>query len=470
MTPFRIAVTTAALVLSVAACSPASALGITPQAATATSPIVSTSAPEATMPPALDVSPPVPPATPEGSTAPVFAQLGYTCLTPGANHIASGQGSFPNVSYADVQLPGEPEWLVALPLPDGSSLWAVALTDGRVMSYTFADGALTSAPLEGQLAPGQPPSLVGIGGQVDLLTLPGVNDAPLSHPVRLPFDDRYLAIDPATAALLVLDAGQSLIASLPVDPLPDARIITVATDPPLAALLTEPTARYDHGIAGDDLEANALTLVELGDEPRVLWSVTPPDGKVIEGVMPMVAELNGDGEPELVVTSADASTGAELLVYSLAGELIGRSDAIGQGYRWRHQIAAGPLGPGMAFELVDVITPHIGGIPTWYRLVDGRLEVQAQLPGYTSHVIGTRNFDLAATADFDGDGAFELLIPRQDRQSLAALRRTADGAEEVWSLDLPGSARTNLIVIQLPGGRLQAGMATTDSILRVWGP
>ena len=76
--------------------------------------------------------------------------------------------------------------------------------------------------------------------------------------------------------------------------------------------------------------------------------------------------------------------------------------AIGRGNRWRHQIAVAPFGPNGERELVDVLTPHIGGVVEFYRMVGDRIEIVATVPGFTSHVIGSRNLDLALAADADG--------------------------------------------------------------------
>jgi hypothetical protein len=67
------------------------------------------------------------------------------------------------------------------------------------------------------------------------------------------------------------------------------------------------------------------------------------------------------------------------------------------------------------------------GVVEFYQWREDTLQIVARVPGYTSHVIGTRNLDMAAAGDFDGDGRFELLLPNQQRTTLGGIRRTEDG-------------------------------------------
>ena len=94
----------------------------------------------------------------------------------------------------------------------------------------------------------------------------------------------------------------------------------------------------------------------------------------------------------------------------------------------------------------------------------------ASLPGYSSHVLGSRNLDLAAAGDFDGDGRLELLIPNQDKNILAAIQRHGDTAREIWRLPIGGRLTTNLAISTEPSGRISAAVGRADNTLRLWLP
>jgi len=123
-------------------------------------------------------------------------------------------------------------------------------------------------------------------------------------------------------------------------------------------------------------------------------------------------------------------------------------------------------------ELATIKTPHIGGVAEFYSLTESGLELVASLAGgYSSHVNGSRNLDMALAADFDGDGNVELLVPSRDRKTLVALRRTGDSVAEAWQLPLDSQLATNLAAVELPDdsdSRISLGAVTADGVLFVW--
>ena len=189
---------------------------------------------------------------------------------------------------------------------------------------------------------------------------------------------------------------------------------------------------------------------------------------MVEGLAPIWADLDGDGKREIVVTLSNSAEGARIAVFSEEGKEIAAGPAVGQGFRWRHQLAVAAFGPEGQVELVDVLTPHIGGVVEFYRLENAELKGMAQVPGHTSHVLGSRNLDMAVAGDWDGDGRIELLVPTQNRAQLSGIRRTPGGAEVVWSLPVGGRINTNIGVVTNSDGGLSVAVGREDRVLQIW--
>ena len=311
-----------------------------------------------------------------------------------------------------------------------------------------------------------PPLLMVEGDQPRLVVGPSPDSSPATHPVVLGAQPMKIAYIAENGDLVV--RAEEEIARLPVNGLPDARILVDEQDRLL--FLTDPTTRYDHGVLGDAIEAGSITLVETLPEIKVLQKIIIDLPAVIEGIAPIWADFDGDSQREVIVTLSDASLGARVVVYAEDGSQLAASAAFGSGYRWRNQLAAAPTAPGGGLELVDVLTPHIGGVVEFFRLVEGRLEIIAQLAGVTSHVIDTRNLDMGLAGDFDGDSRVEVLLPTQELTHLVAIQHTPGSARLVWTLAAQGLISTNLAAVTHPDGAISLGIGTEDARLRIWGP
>jgi hypothetical protein len=390
---------------------------------------------------------------------------GHTYQQPDGNRLALGTGSLPGGTELEIRLSGTPQWVVAAPIPEGS-IWAVVLTDGRVQAFRIAANQtepLTIAP--NALAPGTPPLLlIDDQGQPALANPSDENASISTHPALLTPEGRIAYID-NSGDLVIRDGDVDL--HLPVNALPDARVLVDENERIL--LLTDPTGRYGHGVLGDDLEAAGIALIETRPTPQIILHIDIPAPAVVEGLSPIWADLTGDGQREILVTLSDEQQGARIAAFDETGRQIATGPAIGQGYRWRHQIAVAPFGPLGEIEIVDVLTPHIGGTVEFYTLVDDALDIAARMPGYTSHRIGSRNLDMAVAGDFDGDGQTELLLPNQALTELGAVRHTQTGARIVWTLPLNQRISTNLATVTLDDDRLAIGLGYGQT-LHLWLP
>ncbi|MEM8923124.1 MAG: hypothetical protein AAGD35_06450 [Actinomycetota bacterium] len=346
----------------------------------------------------------------------LVVEVGVATLQPGGNRVAAGMGAVTTADPIDVHLPATP--LRVLPvtsvrtgsLPgDGAGHWFVDLDDGDDV-VVGPDGVIVGPA---RAAPG--PSIEGF-----------------------------------------------------TDPLPDAVVVDDGT---WSAALVGPTDRYPHGALGDRIEAESVQVVGPGLPPS--GAVFGPEAPaVIEGIAPILVDVDGDGTPEVVVTESDAEVGARLALWSIEGRRLAVSDPIGRGNRWRNQLAVAPVGPGGALEVIDVRTPHLGGTVQFFRLDGDRLIEVASRSGFTSHVIGSRNLDLGIVVDADGDRRLDVVVPTDDRRGIGVLTRTDETVEEVAVLELPGRLSTNIGVSAPGDGGDDAGVTvavgTDDGVLRLW--
>ncbi|WP_254544247.1 hypothetical protein [Halomarina pelagica] len=385
--------------------------------------------------------------------------LAYTHVRPSGNRVLDGTGSVPDATPRAVPFDGTPAWLVAAPTERGS-LWVVVADDGRARGFEVRGGDRRDRAVSpARLDPGTPPALALDGGEPTLLVPPEGASA-LGHPVRLEGGALLFVAD---GDLVRRDADAEV--RLPIDALPDARIVQSGD---VVAVLAGATDRYDHGVLGDGTEAGSVAVVDASEglELRTRIEVGPP--AVVEGIASILADVTGDGRPDVIVTESDADRGARVAAYAADGTRLAAGEPIGTGFRWRHQLAVAPFAPDAVPELAVVRTPHVGGVAEFYRARGDRLSVVATAERYGTHIIGSRNLDGALAGDFDGDGRIELLLPTGDRTALAALRRTGDGVREAWTLPVGGAVRTNLAGVRGGDGRIVVGVGTDDG-LRLWG-
>ena len=397
----------------------------------------------------------------EGSNA--QPALGVTNQRLDGNRLTSGYIDLLNSEPVEILLAGVPVWVVGVPDSRGNPVWVAALEDGRLQGFANKDGAYEAIELPADALPaGMPPAISYQEGEVVILNSLAANLAEFTHPILTP--SRHLAYINDAGAMSI-QAGEET-AEINVDAMKDGRLLSNGEGNLL--LLSAPTSIYEHAVLGDGIEAKSVTmLTEKGDFVDRLSVFSE---SVIEGIAPIWADVDGDGAREVIVTLSNRREGAQLAVFSESGALIAQSDSIGTGFRWRHQIAAAAFGSNGEMEIVDVLTPHLGGVVEFFRLEGEKLVKTAELPGFTSHVIGSRNLDMAFAGDLDADGQIELVLPRQDLSSLGVLERTADGAAVAGEIALAGRLASNLAAVTLPGGGLAVAAGLESGVLWVWLP
>ncbi len=407
------------------------------------------------------------PSSDDAAGAPLMEpQFAFTYQRPDGNRWIPGSTRLSDLPTTDIQLDEPVRWVLGAPLGTGS-VWVAVLDSGRTMAFAVENGNAREIPIEpALLEPGMPPLLKVAQGVPSLVVSPSSGRSPYTHAVE--WEPHALAAIMQNGALMLLHAETNVEVELGINALPDARILYDPSGHLL--LLTDPTPLYGHGVLGDGLEAASFSLIDTSDLGKSTLRVPIAAPQVIEGIAPIWADLNGDTTLEIIVTLSDEIQGAQIVVFDESGNRIAASEPIGRGYRWRHQIAVAPLGPNGEIELVSVRTPHLGRIVEYFQLEDSRLQLVAEAQGFTSHTIGSRNLDMAAVGDFDSDGRLELLIPNVDLTELNAIQRTANGAQQIWSIPIDGRMSSNLAAAVHPDGQIVVGLGTASGTLRIWTP
>jgi len=370
--------------------------------------------------------------TPPTARTPFVTQetdVGLPNVRPDGNPVVTGQADLRGATVVDVDLPASPKAVAGLADVNGGSRWAALLGNGSVVGVRLDTNGAATFPLRPDRLDG-PPLLLG---DEDRVLVPG-SLAPHTHPVPVAGGLTWVRSDGR------LRTPGGIVA---VDALPDAVPVTIGNR---VFVLSEPTRAYTHGVLGDEVEAGSVASVDA-EAGRMQRRLVPPSGTVIEGRSAMLADLGG--EPAIVVTASDAQAGARLVAFGIDSEWQATGPPVGGGYRWRHQLAVAPFGPGDEQTVAVVKTPHIGGVAEFYRRDGQTLRVAASdAGGYQTHEIGSRTLGGALAGRFAGDNRWLLVVPDRHRENLLALdwREAGNGetVEQVFSLSLPGKLTSNL--------------------------
>lgn len=390
---------------------------------------------------------------------------GYTYQRADGNRLVDGHGGAgPAI---DIALEGDPAWVVGVPMEGLGSMWAVVLTDGRVQGFILRDGVTTEVQIApGQLPAGMPPLLRMQRGVPSLIVPPVSSASPLTHPIVVQNEPTRLAFVDGNGDLVLWENQE--IGRLPLNIPLDARLLQ--DEQHRVLVLSQATDVYPHGVLGDAIEAASLSLVQTAPTFQLIWTAPIPDEKVVEGLAPIWADLDGNGIREILVTVSDDVTGAQILLFNENGERIAAGPPIGRGFRWRHQIAVAPFGPSGQILLADVLTPHLEPLVEFSAWIGDRLEVLAQREDFTSHEIGSRNLDRALAGDFDNDGIAELVVPDLTFDQLTFLQYADGRTIVVKEKNLDATLLSNLAGVTLQDGTMMLAAGLEGGILRVWVP
>lgn len=247
------------------------------------------------------------------------------------------------------------------------------------------------------------------------------------------------------------------------DRLPYGGEATAQGNGPVKAWYERPTTRYDHGVLGDAIEGGSLVVL---DEVGRKYELVLPETYVFEDITPRIADLDGDGQNEVVTIRTKLTAGAAIAVYQLQdGKLVEKASTqpIGAPHRWLSIAGIGDfLGDGHR-EIAVVKTPHIAGVLEILSLRGDKL-VRLYTPqlGYSTHFIGAHFVSLAVVGQNAGDGASRLILPTQGRDRIVVLD-LRKGVVVVSSHALPARLTEPLRLIE--PGRVEATLETGKTLV-----
>ncbi len=207
----------------------------------------------------------------------------------------------------------------------------------------------------------------------------------------------------------------------------------------IAARYTDPTDRYPHGVLGDRLEWGALELtLSNGSKRRIVL----PQDRVFEDLEPRLADVDLDGDLEVISIESHQLQGARLAIYDASG-LVAANPYIGTRFRWLAPVAIADLDEDGAIEIAYVDRPHLAKILRVWRFSDSRLFQVASLQGVTNHKIG-ENFISAGLRDC-GAGP-EMVVASRNWGSIVSVQLNAAKlvARELGTFEGPHSFTTAL--------------------------
>ena len=111
---------------------------------------------------------------------------GYTHGEPSGNRVVVGEGRLPETKPVDVELGGEPVWVVGVKLGEGTG-WVVALSSGRLEAFRFPGEGAGVEPwlvVPDELPPGAPPLVAAEGERLRLVSPRRISPRP--SPTRSP--------------------------------------------------------------------------------------------------------------------------------------------------------------------------------------------------------------------------------------------------------------------------------------------
>lgn len=195
-------------------------------------------------------------------------------------------------------------------------------------------------------------------------------------------------------ALLLCINSSLLIAAeiIPKTDLPESVITSNANKSGIkTAWYDGATTRYAHGVLGDKVEAGSLHAKTANGKTL---SLTLDRAQVFEDIQPRLADIDGDGNNEIITIRSHNQKGGQIAVYGINKRspntlsLVTSTPYIGQAYRWLAPIGIADFNDDGAMDIAYIDRPHLAKILRVWSYRAGGLQQVSQKQGLTNHKIG----------------------------------------------------------------------------------
>jgi hypothetical protein len=285
----------------------------------------------------------------------------------------------------------------------------------------------------------------------------------VGNEIKIATSARWYRLTAQDGRVSLIPAEPPRYPPIPPRALPDGRIADGVKDI-ARAWLSEPTGRYRHGVLGDATEAGALVIEHRNGRRDV---VRLGKNSVFEDLEPRIADIDGNGNAEIVVVHSYLDRGSALAVIGERSgrmQILAETPPIGIAHRWLNPAGIADFDGDGKTDIALVKMPHAVGRLELWSWRNGKLRKTAEIDDTSNHAIGTRILRMSATGDFDDDGIADLAIPSFRRDALRLIS-FAPRPREIARVALPARAATEIHAVTDQSGKLRIILGLTDGRL-----
>jgi hypothetical protein len=150
------------------------------------------------------------------------------------------------------------------------------------------------------------------------------------------------------------------------------------------ARYAEPTKRYVHDVIGNNAMMGSL-IITLSNGKEITHKL--PQDLVFEDTAPRIADVTGDGEPDVIVVESSVTKGARVAVWGADGR-IAASSHIGQASRWMAPAGIADFDGDGLNDIAVVDRPHLNRALRVFDVRGDKLTEWINAKPLTNHRIG----------------------------------------------------------------------------------